>query len=112
MDRGRKGLILTQLLAVLSLASIALMTVGICYREAVSLMLTHNKERQAFEIAQREMLIVKAAGSKVGISFREEGVFAIQIVVEAELPGGLKRIEVSVGEKDGALCLANLVQYE
>ena len=52
MDRGRKGLILTQLLAVLSMASIALLTVGICYREAVSLMLTNNKERQAFEIAQ------------------------------------------------------------
>jgi len=92
---------------------VALTSLAVIYNALISIMLSHNIQKDAFEIAQLEMANLEQSPWPIGETRKESADFEIETKI-TETPALVEanKLEVIVCEKGKKRPLVNLVRYE
>lgn len=113
MKQHDDGFILLEILAIFVMTSVVLSALAVIYNCFVSIMLSHNTQKDGFEIAQLEMASLVRGSRTAGETIKKSAEFEIETRIEAN--GALadtNKFEVIVYEKGKTRPLVNLVRYE
>ena len=113
MKQRDGGFILLEILAFLVMTCVTLTSLAVIYDGLITIMQRHNIQKEAFEIAQLEMVNLVQSSQAIGETREERADFEIETkITESAVLAETNKLEVMVYKKGKQIPLVNLVRYE